>query len=1005
MLLGVGMGSKAEQGGWPRQGSPSGSWPVFPGHPRFHKIQTTGGLSSAEYAAGGGAVTVEAGLKGGSRWTSGSPGTGGSMIVGRERERLLLDALLAAVPERGAALVLRGEPGVGKTALLDYAGSATGAMVVWVRGVESETVLPFAALADLLAPFVEQRRDLPDAQRSALEVCLAIADGAAPNPLAVCMGTLNVLATAAAVAPLVVLVDDLQWVDPPSQQVLLFVARRLSSERVAMVITVRPDFAELSEASGLPAVDVPGLPDVACRELLASRGIVASPEVAAELVRASSGNPLALMETARSLDAAQLRGERPMPELLPVGRQLRRAWGVRLDELPERTRQALVLLAASRSPAVGPLTSALRVSGLALSDLDPAEKAGLVTAAARTVQLRHPLLRSVVLEGASLSVRLYAYRVLAEVSTGDERVWYRAAAAGGCDEEIAAALVEVARRAQRRSGFGASARAWRRSAELTPDRRQRAERLLAAAVDAHLGGLPHDAAARCEQAARLADDPLLRADVELVHGRVLTWIGDLKGARDQLVGASRAVREFDLARASALLAEAIMPVTMNGEVTSGLRLAEECVALAAEIPGSSIPTSLFLGHMRTVAGQVSQGRKLLDAAGASLAEADPVAAQHMMALYGACHIWLEDDDRARALLTKVVEAARRYGAPVQLGYALGARSELDWWAGRWAAGRADATEALRWAQDLRQPATVGVTLAYLARLEAVRGDLASCEEHIEQARRDSGQFGIGCLPIYTDSVLGLAALGHGEHDAAVSHLERARELAADGGLANPNVVPLAGDLVEAHIRAGNRERAEEALGWLEESARATGLAWPVTASARCRILLAPGTEAADSSFTVAEAAHQRRDMPFEYARTQLCYGETLRRLRRPAVARAPLLAAHATFQTLGARPWAARAAAELAAAGGRPITQSSASPLDQLTPQELQTARAIAEGRTNTEAATALFISRKTVETHLTRIYRKLGIRSRTELTRTLISHGLGEDGVDGTRPTSQPRP
>ena len=928
------------------------------------------------------------------------------MIVGRERERLVVDALLATVADRGAALVLRGEPGVGKTALLDYAsaavasGAASRAVVVRLRGVESETVLPFAVLADLLAPFREQVAELPEAQRAALEVGLAVAEGPAPNPLAVCTGTLNVLAAAAEVVPVVVLVDDLQSVDPPSRQVLLFVARRLSGERVVMLIAVGPDSTELADASGLPSVDVVGLLAAECHELLASRRIELSPEVADTLIRATAGNPLALLETAGSLDAAQLRGEWPIPEPLPVGRQLRRSWSARLAALPERTQQALVLLAASCSSAVDLLAEALAASGLSMADLDPAELSRLVTSTTRAVELRHSLLRSVVLERASLSTRLDAYRLLAQVSTGDLRVWYRAAAAGGPDDEVAAELIEVAFQARRRSGFGTAARAWRRSAELTSDRHQRAERLLQAAIDAHLGGSPHDAATCCEQAFQFTGDPLLRADVALVRGRVLGWTGRLADARDDLLDAARMIGGADAERASALLAEAAAVAVMECRIGAALRDFEECFARSPAEPSWSV--SILASYTLIISGRVQDGRHRLQAA----LRATPIGGNddyQTLAVLAQCHAWLDDDTAAAQQFDALIESARRDGAPAVLGYALGARSELEFWSGRWAAAYGDAAESLRWARELQQGGVAGFSLACLARIDGVRGDKASCEERVDQFRRAAESSGTGWSALYRSSILGLAALGRGEHDVAVAHLERAWELAVGSGMGISMAVPFTADLVEAQFLAGNRSRAAEISGWLEESAQATGLVWPAAAAARCRGLLASSLPQAKHWFAEANTAHKRRDMPFEQARTLLCHGGVLRRFRRPSDARTPLLAALSSFETLGAKPWAARARAELVAAGGQLATSSDdVSQLDRLAPHELQVARAVADGMDNVEAAAVLFISRKTVEAHLTRIYRKLGVRSRTELARVMAAHGFGENSAHTAGSTAQ---
>jgi DNA-binding NarL/FixJ family response regulator len=909
----------------------------------------------------------------------------GPRIVGRERERRLLDALVSAIRVRGAALVLWGEPGVGKTTLLDYAAGQAEMPVLRAHGVEAEAVLPFATLADLIVPLREYFREIPTVQRDALEVCLALSQDCPTNPYAACAGALNVLAAASEARSLLILVDDLHWVDPSSRRVLLFVARRLSSERVGLVLTVRDEYPDLTIRSDLPCVDVAGLSPDACRQLLRQRGHDVAAPVLDELVELTAGNPLALLETASSLRPSQLRGTEPVG-LPPLGRNLEHAWSCRLQDLPDTTRTALAVMAASRSSSITVLASALAAEGHTLAALGPAEQAGLVSVTGDCYQFRHPILRAVVMQRTPLTHRYLAFQALAEVSSGALRTWYRAAAATEPDEEVAQELVQAAREADGRGAFGAAALAWRRAADLTPHAPTRAGRLLAAANDAFLDGSARDAGTWCEEALGLAPDPSLRADLELLRGRARTWAGEPFPAYQGLIRAARAVEATDPERACVLLGEATLPILMDGRVDLALRHAEESVALA----GPTRSNSLTLGQVLVMAGRVPEGSGLLDRAIDLFAAADPVADQEPLVLTAQCLAWSDRPEPARRLLTQVIDAGRQRGAPALLPLALGARSELDTWEGRWAAAYADASESLRWAEELGQSGVVGYSLACLARLDAVRGDRARCEEHVDRARRDVGPLGIGCLETYLTSILGVAALSFGEYGDAACQLEQAFGYAERNGLGNPTVVPFAGDLVEAHLRAGNGRRATEVLDGLIGQAHRTGLAWPTAAAHRYQAMLAPDLEQAQSQFAAALAAHRRRETPFEHARTLLCQGEILRRFRQHACAREPLLAAAATFQSLGAAPWARRAAAELAATGPRGVPPAApAGLLDQLSPQEMQVARAVARGMNNAEAASALFVSRKTVEAHLTRVYRKLGVRSRTDLTRVLVSAGL----------------
>ncbi|MPY46722.1 AAA family ATPase, partial [Streptomyces phyllanthi] len=414
-------------------------------------------------------------------------------LVGRERERRLIDDLLVAGGAGGASLLLWGEPGIGKTALLDYAteraerppprtqqsGTRAGArgrgtpgrrIVLRARGIETETVLPFATLGDLLMPYSSYFRELPGAQRAALESCLALGGSTAEapsNPYAACMGTLNVLAALGDERPVVVLVDDLHWVDPSSQRVLLFIARRLSSERVALALCSREDHGESGSRRSIPTVQVGGLAPEDCAALLHGGDREVTPAVLAELVRISGGNPLALSEIAAGLTPGQACGEDPLLDPPSLGHHLERAWAARIDELPETARRALVVLAASRSKAAGPLRKALEAAGLSLDALSPAEEDGLITATADGLDFHHPVLRPLVLRRAPLAQRFAAFAALAEVSTGPLHAWYRASASAGPDEEAAAALDEAAQEARRRSAFAESALASRRAADLT----------------------------------------------------------------------------------------------------------------------------------------------------------------------------------------------------------------------------------------------------------------------------------------------------------------------------------------------------------------------------------------------------------------------------------------------------------------------------------------------------------------------------------------------------------
>ena len=443
-------------------------------------------------------------------WNSGARSGCDGRLVGRVRERRLLDGLVESVEGGGAAVLIAGEAGVGKTALLTHVAdvaSKRGLRVLRARGEESEAVLAFATLADLLRPLREKFAGLPQTQRQALEVCLALSSGPAAGPLAACAGALGVLASAADEQPLVVLVDDFQWVDPESRQVLLFAARRLAAERIVMLLAVRDEPGAQPPERDLPVLRIGGLSVAECAELARGLGADISGPALRSLVELTGGNPLAVLENLAG--AADGMGAFE-PGRLTLGAALEDAWGRVFEELPEDTRHALFVVATDGVSGGRHVEAALGTLRLSLWSLAAAERRGLVRTADGEIQLRHPLMRPVVVGRTPLWARAAACRALAAAAGGHLRAWYLAAAATGPDDAAAEALAAAAVDARQRSGYGASARTWRRAAELTADHGMRARRLLRAATDAHLAGDSAAAVAWCEEALAQCHDPGLR---------------------------------------------------------------------------------------------------------------------------------------------------------------------------------------------------------------------------------------------------------------------------------------------------------------------------------------------------------------------------------------------------------------------------------------------------------------------------------------------------------------
>ena len=917
------------------------------------------------------------------------------LLVGRAPERRLLASLIAGTRDGPRAVVVTGEAGIGKTTLLEWVAATAPGRTIWVRGSESEAVLPFAAAMDLLVPLRQYFDDLPDARREALETILALRPGSVAKPLATCVAALEVLTAAAAEGPLLVVVDDLQWIDRESRQILRYAARRLRTRSGGLLL------AQWDQPAGQIEVDLPvlrleGMPLADCRALVAGLPVQVSAPVLDQVVAQTGGNPAAVIETVSSTPAHLLAGpvrDFPGPRLGPA---LQRAWAAAVEAVPEATRTVLAVLATIGSAPLEDIEPVLAALGASLSDLDPAERVGLLQTRSGTVSLRHPLLPTVIIGCTSPAARRRVVLALAVHAEGDLQSWSRAAALNGPDDVIADGLDEVVPDARRRGGHLAAARVGGHAASLTSDPARRAARLHAAAVDALLGGAAGRARAWCDDGLALRPEPAVAADLALVRGRADTWLGHPARAIDDLVRAADGVLGVDAGRAARLYAEAALPCALVGRVSEMLRVAE-CAAAAQPHTaqpraGGPLPAAVASASALLLAGRTAQARRRAAEAERLAPFTDPLWNGHHVVLLAQVLARLEQPAAARRLLGLVLDAARHAAVPSVLAFALVVRAELDFACGQWAAARADAVESLHRAEELSQPAALGHALVALARVDALRGDPDACHRWADRARAEVGPYGIASLRVAVPAVLGLAALTAGDPGSAVAQLDQAWHAAGVQGLGDVVVAPLAADLAEAQIRYGGPARAADALACLDEAV-AGGLAQPAAAAARCRGMLADDLETAQRHFAAAHASHAAHPVPFERARTLLCEGEVLRRLRRPALARPVLREAKSVLAELGARPWAARAATEVAAAGdrsgarGRRAGPADVSPevdVHVLSAQELQIARCVAEGSNNAEVAAALFVSRKTVEAHLTRVYRKLGVRSRTELARLL---------------------
>jgi DNA-binding CsgD family transcriptional regulator len=926
-------------------------------------------------------------------------------LVGRVREREVLSSVVAGNGRGARAVVVAGEAGIGRTSLLASVATSAERRTVWIRGGEAESGLPYAAAVDLLVPLWRYTEHLPVARQVAVETVLALRPGVV-DPLAACVAVLAVLTAAAADAPLLIVVDDLQWVDPESRRILLYAARRLSLPSAAVLFSYRDQPGGRLTAD-LPELRLEGLDQTECHELVAALPVEVSPQVEEQIAAQTGGNPSAVIETVTATPAHLLAGPaEAFPGSRP-GPALQHAWSAAVESLPEATRMALAVLATIGPAQLEELEPVLAALGAELSDLDAAEQAGLLRTRHGTVSLRHPLLPAAVIACTPPAARRRVVLALAVHVDGDLRSWSRAVALTGADDAIADGLDDATATARSRGGHLAAGRVGEQAAALTSDPGRRAARLHAAAVDALLGGAAEQARRWCDDGLALQPDPGPAADLALVRGRAHAWLGHPAHAADDLVRAADAVRGDDAGRAARLYAEAAPAFGIVGRIAEGVRAAE----CAAAQPGAPERFSVAVAAASALlqAGRTAQARDRAVVAERLAPAADPRGHGHHLVLLAQVLARLERPVAAQGLLGAVLDATRRAGVSAVQAFALVARADLDLSRGEWAAARADLVEGLRRAEELGQVPVIGLALVALARLDAVCGGPEEARRWAERAREEVGPYGIASLRVAVPAALGLAALTAGDPEAAVTQLDQASRAASAQGLGAVPVATLAADLAEAQIRRGEPSRAEEALARLDEAAE-DGLAQPAAAAARCRGMLAEDLDTAQGHFADARSWHGAHPVPFERARTLLCEGEVLRRLRRPALARPVLREAGALFTELGAAPWAVRSAAEVAAAGGSGRGRGAAGPgragaayARRLSAQELQVATRVAEGRNNAEVAAALFVSRKTVEAHLTRIYRKLGVRSRTELVR-LLAPVLEPDPASDEAELSTPR-
>ena len=885
------------------------------------------------------------------------------MILGREAEFAKLEDLLTSLRSgEGLFLALTGEPGIGKTTLLDWTeAAATGVRVLRATGRESEGNLPFVALADLLRPLHGGVGALPSPQAQALGSALALVPAVSGDRLAVNTAAANLVADAAQSVPLLLLLDDYQWIDSASREVIDFLARRTAPLGYGMVIATRGP--KPPDHKGSEVVVMP-LPDDVAKKVVAGRQ-PSSAEVMQKVVDLAGGNPLGLIELPLDLSAYQ------SDHSLPISEAIGRAYRARVDELPHETRQALLVAAVEGSGSLANLRAGLSAVGLPANAIDPATASDLLIVEGSSLRFRHPLLRSVVVASAPRELVTEIHTALAEsVTDEDQRAWHRAAATVGPDEGVAQNLEDTGQRALARGAAATAAEALERAANLSEDRNGKSRRLAGAVRAAHRAGLMALTARLLEtaRAESLELDPsllILEADIRMRRGDYAGAYGALRLEAGAIAG-----RDPDKAVTMLLLASKLR--VYRFEAKEGLREVEEALALLPTSERNLVHLAA-LGMVTTMAGETTARDWVLAAAESAFVSVHG----HMHTLgIGWPLVWLEDYERAYGFITRSVSIQRQGGHLAYLPQALLALAEVDYRTGRWEPARSHAEEALRLFQEGEQPTEAAVASAYLARLEAVSGSDEAATRHATVAFEGDLRSGLQAASAFASAALGLLALGRGKYDKAIEHLLRVQSITTRGEIGEPWLLPYEPDLAEAFLRLGMKTEASEIADRLVAVGEARGRRSAVAAGFRCLAMAAP-TDSYRPFFEKALALHDEMPTPFERARTELCFGERLRRDGLRLDARAHLRKALAIFETLGAEPWITRTQSELAASGER---LQKRNPVIALTPQERQVADLVSRGATNREVAAILFVSPKTIEFHLGNIYRKLGVRSRTEL-------------------------
>ena len=904
------------------------------------------------------------------------------MLYGRRKERAQIGALLeGARGGQGGVLVVRGEAGIGKHALLvDAVEQATGFRLLHTSGVEADVGLAFAGLQQLLGPVLDWLDRVPSPQAEALRAAFGVVQTRTEtNRFLVELGVLSLLGVAAGEQPLLCLISEASWLDAASADALVFVARRLEREPIVLLFAAQEGQVRRFVAPGLAELHLRGLDAKAAAELLASRVGPLAPQVRDRLIEESDGNPLALLELPVSLTNQQLSGRELLPEPLLLTARLQQVFLQRFQGLPQVTRTLLLVAAAEGAGELATILAAGQLLAVELTALTPAEEAGLVQVSGSHLRFRHPLVRSAIYQDATFAARQAAHRALLQVlgapQQADRRVWHLAAATLGPDEQVAAELEASADRAWRRGGPSGAAAALQRAAALSPPDGPQTRRLVVAAEHLWEAGHTTQAATLVDQVEPGVADPAVRARAAQVRGHIELATGSPATACTLLVEGAKLLGDTNPERAVELLVLAARAALAANQLD---RIVQEISPAITRLPGphdlrvqrvaeSLLAAGLVAGPpaTTTIHPPPKTVRSWPDPAFTwmwpMLIVAQPTGAE------------VTADQR----YAQAVAARRAAGTVSSLTVALANLALAEGYLGRWPSAISSATEGLRLASETGQPATAGYFVALLATFAAEQGRVEDCRRLAEEALAVATRLQLPVVAAFAAWTLATLELTQGRPQAA---LERLLALATPQHPTAHGAIALlaTGTLVEAAARANRLDGMEANVARFERWAARDPRTWTQVVGRRCRALVSQDAEA-ERHYQAALGVEGLGELPFELGRTELLYGEWLRRQRRRADARTHLRAALAVFERLGAAPWVERARAELRASG-ETARKRDPSTQQQLTPQERQVARLAGQGLSNQQIADQLFVSRHTVGYHLHKVYTKLGITSRAEL-------------------------